>query len=99
MAIVIQRLLDVKFSFGWRVDTCLRSEAGLRAERAARQAREAAEVAMRAAEEAVAKFGLVPKLVRQILSSREFVLIAILIAVGSIFAAVAISVGLSSLHP
>jgi hypothetical protein len=86
----------------------------LRAERAARQAREAAEVAMRAAgeeaaaraeeakkaaEEAVAKFGLVPKLVRQILSSREFVLIAILIALGSIFAAVAISVGLSSLHP
>jgi hypothetical protein len=85
-------------------------EAGTKAEEAARKAQEAAEKAMRAAEaaaaeaarkadEAMAKVDLVPKLVRQILGSRHFLIIITMVVLGSIMAAVAVSAGLTALGP
>jgi hypothetical protein len=81
-----------------------------RAVAAAGQAREAAEKAMktskevateaaRKAEEAAKKADLVPKLVRQVISSREFILTLIMVVLGAMFAAVALSVGIVSLGP
>lgn len=85
----------------------LANEAAKDARKAAEEARKAGEkaaeeataIATMKAEEAISKLGSVPKMVRQIISSREFILFAVIVALGSIFAAVAISVGLSSLRP
>jgi len=90
--------------------TAIAQKTGLRAEEAAAKAARAAESAMKTseeiaakavekAEEATAKFGLVPKVVKEVLGSRQFMLITLLIALGSIVSAVAISVGLISLGP
>jgi hypothetical protein len=84
--------------------------AGERAEEAAAKAAKAAESAVKASQElaakaaekaeaAAAKFDLVPQVIKQVLGSRQFLLIIILAVLGAIFAAVAISVGLSSLGP
>ena len=59
----------------------------------------AAAAAAAKAEEAIAKVDLVPKLVKQVLSSREFLLVMVITVLGAIGAAVAISLGLSLLAP
>ena len=64
-------------------------QAAIRAEEAARKAREAEE-ALRRTEET-----LVSAIAKKILSSWEMVTIIVLIVLGSVFAAVAISLGLS----
>jgi len=76
-------------------------EAAARAEEVARQAREAAAAAARAAEEAAAKAeaAIPASLVKKIISSWEFILFLVAVFLASVFAAVAISVGLSGLIP
>jgi hypothetical protein len=59
----------------------------------------AASEAAAKAEEAITKVDLVPKLVKQVIASREFLLVIIIAVLGAIGAAVAISVGLSLLAP
>jgi len=76
-------------------------EAKKAAEEAAARAEEVARVAEKAAEEAVAKAeAAIPRaLVRQILSSREFMLFIVAVILGAVWAAVAISVGISTFLP
>lgn len=62
-----------------------------RSEEMAKKAREAAETTV--------KSDMVPKLVKEVLSSRQFLLIILLTVLGTLFAAIAISVGLTSLGP
>ena len=64
-----------------------------------RAAEAAAAEAAAKAEEAIAKVDLVPKLVKQVLSSRAFLLVMVITVLGAIGAAVAISLGLSLLAP
>ena len=59
----------------------------------------AAEEAARKAEEAMTKVDLVPKLVKQVLGSKQFLLVIIITVLGAIGASVAISLGLSMLAP
>ncbi|GAI97892.1 unnamed protein product [marine sediment metagenome] len=62
-----------------------------RSEEMAKKAREAAETTV--------KSDMVPKLVKEVLSSRQFLLIILLTVLGTLFTAVALSVGLISLGP
>ena len=62
-----------------------------RSEEMAKKAREAAETTV--------KPDMVSKLVKEVLSSRQFLLIILLTVLGTLFAAVALSVGLISLGP
>ena len=62
-----------------------------RAEELARQADEKAEHTIKA--------DMIPKIVREVLSSRQFLLIILMVVLGTLFASVAISAGLVSLGP
>lgn len=66
----------------------------------ARKASEAAAAeAVKKAESAMAKVDMVPKLVKQVIASKDFLLVMIITVLGAVGASVAISFGLSLLAP